>query len=593
MSGRKDLVVSYATQRSGTGFTTHLWETSPDGSNWTAAETKTITATSFAATTLTIITSLDNASSAYLRLTVTGATATAGNNRLDNIQLNASAAATISTVNASGTLSAVNTTYGTASAVPTSFTVSGSSLTEGILINAPSGYEISQTAGGAAGYATTQTVGAAGTVAAKTIYVRLMATTPVGSYAGSVTCNSAGSAGATVATVASSVAKKQLTITGLTGKDRIYNGGVAAELIGTPSYVGLVNGESLSLTGVANATFANKNVGLGKTVTISGFTDPNGNYSVTPPTVTASITAKEVVILGLNGVNKNYDGMISASLGGTPSLLGVETADQANVLLGGTPIISFVSPNSGSAVEIVVSGYALSGSEAGNYQVVQPVGLTADINPKPATISAKNQTKTFGSVLTLGSGQKEFTVDGLVVGEAIDTVTLVASGGTQAEDLVGPYTLTASDPVGGAFNRFRSGNYAFTFVNGTLTVTAVVVPTFAEWAGAGVAMTPELLMMYAIGGATSPSAPGERTETKLEGTVLSLTAIVRKDATLTIIGQAVSNLGDYGIPNSIVPVLGSAAGVSQDGVPEGCERQKFTMDMGSSGKGFLRISVTK
>jgi Zn-dependent metalloprotease len=497
------------------------------------------------------------------------------------------------TVSVSGTLAAVNTTYGTASAVPTSFTVSGSNLNGAISITAPSGYEISQTAGGAAGYATTQTVGAAGTVAAKTIYVRLMATTPVGSYAGNVTCNSAGSAGATVATVASSVAKKQLTITGLTGKDRIYNGGVAAELIGTPSYVGLVNGESLSVTGVANATFANKNVGLGKTVTISGFTDPNGNYSVTLPTVTASITAKEVVILGLNGVNKTYDGMISASLGGTPSLLGVETADQANVLLGGTPIISFVSPNSGSAVEIVVSGYALSGSEAGNYQVVQPVGLTADINPKPATISAKNQTKTLGSVLTLGSGQKEFTVDGLVVGEAIDTVTLVASGGTQAQDLVGPYTLTASDPVGGAFNRFRSGNYAFTFVNGTLTVTAVVVPTFAEWAGAGVAMTPELLMMYAIGGATSPSAPGERTETKLEGTVLSLTAIVRKDATLTIIGQAVTNLGDYGNSSSITLVSGSAAGVSQEGVPAGCERQKFAMDAGSARKAFIRFSVTK
>ncbi|NBS88303.1 MAG: hypothetical protein EBS60_09555, partial [Verrucomicrobia bacterium] len=194
MSGRKDLVVSYATQRSGTGFTTHLWETSPDGSNWVTAETKTITATSFAATTLTIITSLDNASSAYLRLTVTGATAAAGNNRLDNIQLNASAAATISTVNASGTLSAVNTTYGTPSSEPTSFTVSGSNLTGAISIAAPSGYEISQTAGGTAGYATTQTVGAAGTVAAKTIYVRLTATTPVGTYSGNITCNSAGSA---------------------------------------------------------------------------------------------------------------------------------------------------------------------------------------------------------------------------------------------------------------------------------------------------------------------------------------------------------------------------------------------------------------
>jgi hypothetical protein len=62
---------------------------------------------------------------------------------------------------------------------------------------------------------------------------------------------------------------------------------------------------------------------------------------------------------------------------------------------------------------------------------------------------------------------------------------------------------------------------------------------------------------------------------------------------LTIIGQAVSDLGNYGTPSLIVPVAGSAVDVSQKDVPLGCERQKFTMDMGSSGKGFLRISVKK
>jgi len=55
----------------------------------------------------------------------------------------------------------------------------------------------------------------------------------------------------------------------------------------------------------------------------------------------------------------------------------------------------------------------------------------------------------------------------------------------------------------------------------------------------------------------------------------------------------VTNLGDYGTPNSIVPVVGSAVGVSQDGVPAGCERQKFTMDAGSARQAFLRMSVTK
>jgi hypothetical protein len=591
MSGRKDLVVSYATQRSGTGFTTHLWETSPDGSNWVTAETKTITATSFAATTLTIITSLDNASSAYLRLTVTGATAAAGNNRLDNIQLNASAAATISTVNASGTLSAVNTTYGTPSSEPTSFTVSGSNLTGAISIAAPSGYEISQTAGGTAGYATTQTVGAAGTVAAKTIYVRLTATTPVGTYSGNITCNSAGSAGATVATAPSSVAKKQLTITGLVGMDKVYNGTTSAELLGTPSYVGLVNGESLSVTGVANATFANKNVGVGKNVTISGFTDPNGNYAVTLPTVTASIAPKEVVILDLSGANKPYDGTLSATLTGTANLLGVELVDQASVILGGTPLVSFVSENAGVGIGLVVSGYALSGAEALNYQVVQPAGLSADITPRPATIRANDQFKTIGTILTFGAGQSGFTSTGLVAGEEISSVTLVASGGVNAQDPVGFYSITPSDPLGGALNRFRPENYAFTFTNGTLTVRAGE-STFSDWAGEGVSMTAELLMKYAVGGAANSSATGELPVVGMDGSNLTLTAVVRKDSTLTIVGQAVANLEDYGTPASVASLTGTSEGVSQIGVPTDCERRIFKSTL-TGNRSFLRISVQK
>ena len=387
------------------------------------------------------------------------------------------------TVSVSGTLGAVNTTYGTASSAPTSFTVSGVNLTEGILITPPSGYEISQAAGGASEYAATQTVGAAGTVATKTIYVRLMATTPVGTYSGNVTCNSAGSAGATVATVASSVGKKQLTISGLVGVDKLYNGTTATQITGTPIYVGLVNGDNLSVTGVPSASFSDKNVGVGKTVTISGFTDPNGNYSVTAPTVTATITPKEVVIVDLSAANKLYDGTLSGTLIGTGNLLGVELADQASVVLGGTPLVSFVSENAGAGIGLVVSGYVLGGAEAPNYQVIQPGGLSADISPRPATIRANDQFKIFGTILTLGAGQSGFTASGLVAGEEISTVTLVASGGVNAQDPVGSSIITPSDPVGGVLNRFRSGNYAFTFVNGTLMVTdAPTTVTLSEWA---------------------------------------------------------------------------------------------------------------
>lgn len=92
MTGYQDLVVSYASQRTSTGFTTQAWDYSTDGSTWTAIQSVTGTAipSSFAVITLSTITGLNNATTAYLRLTTTGATAASGNNRFDNIQFNAS-----------------------------------------------------------------------------------------------------------------------------------------------------------------------------------------------------------------------------------------------------------------------------------------------------------------------------------------------------------------------------------------------------------------------------------------------------------------------------------------------------------------------
>jgi len=60
--------------------------------------------------------------------------------------------------------------------------------------------------------------------------------------------------------------------------------------------VGVVGGDSVSLSaGSATGAFSDKNAGIGKTVTVSGFsvtgTDA-GNYSLGQPAATANITAK-------------------------------------------------------------------------------------------------------------------------------------------------------------------------------------------------------------------------------------------------------------------------------------------------------------
>jgi len=99
MSGLTNLSVSYAVQRTASGFTTQQWDYSTDGTTWSSAATITGIQASFAAgatpanvvTSLGVASGLNNAANAYMRVTFTGATSATGNNRMDNFQFNADA----------------------------------------------------------------------------------------------------------------------------------------------------------------------------------------------------------------------------------------------------------------------------------------------------------------------------------------------------------------------------------------------------------------------------------------------------------------------------------------------------------------------
>lgn len=96
MAGLQDLEVSYATRGTATGFSSQTWAWSTDASNFTTFQTVTgTTATSFFLASLNTLSALDNATTAYLRLTFSGASSAAGNNRLDNIQFNATQIAVV------------------------------------------------------------------------------------------------------------------------------------------------------------------------------------------------------------------------------------------------------------------------------------------------------------------------------------------------------------------------------------------------------------------------------------------------------------------------------------------------------------------
>jgi hypothetical protein len=185
MTGYINLTVSYATQRSGTGFTNQIWEYSTNGTTWTPLTTITTVPAAFGTITLPTTTGLDGAANAYLRFSGTGATATTGNNRLDNIQLNATVGVPFNTNPISGSPFCISDDSGTVVNVPYTY---GGTFNPGNILTV----ELSSSTGSFASpvsigtLSTTSSVGSvsaiipAGTASGNGYRIRVVSSDPVG-----------------------------------------------------------------------------------------------------------------------------------------------------------------------------------------------------------------------------------------------------------------------------------------------------------------------------------------------------------------------------------------------------------------------------
>ena len=226
------------------------------------------------------------------------------------------------TITGAATAAAFTTTYGTASAAQT-FPVSGANLTASLVATAPTGLEVSSDG---TTYGSTATFAQSGGLASGTLHVRLAATAALsGSYnSQNIVLSSTGATSVNVATAASgnSVSAKTLTISGLTAANKDFDGTTTATVTGTPAYVGLVNGETFSVSGTVTWAFPDAAVGSGKTLTRTGdYAAPSANYSVTQPTLTASIRALPTLrLLSLGSpVYTNGNTTITHTFAGNPS----------------------------------------------------------------------------------------------------------------------------------------------------------------------------------------------------------------------------------------------------------------------------------
>ncbi|WPJ97541.1 YDG domain-containing protein [Coraliomargarita algicola] len=270
-----------------------------------------------------------------------------------------------------------------------------------------------------------------------------------------------------------------LDLTGLIAESRVYDTTTDATLSGTAK-VSPISGDNVDLTGSAVGRFDNKNVGTAKAVSVSGVSltgGDAGNYNLVLPTnLTADVTPAELVVTGVTAVDRIYDATTDVTLLGTASVSPIG-ADEVIIQDVGTA--EFANKNVQNDKLVAVSGFTLGGADAGNYQVQQPAGLTADITPRPITITGLTPDDKIYDATTAATGTGTAIFGGILGG---DTVVIDGSGfdyvfadknvGGAKSFIISGITLSGAD----AFNYTADSAVGFVadITPATLTVTGVI-----------------------------------------------------------------------------------------------------------------------
>jgi hypothetical protein len=270
-------------------------------------------------------------------------------------------------------------------------------------------------------------------------------------------------------TTVADITAAELTVTGVTANDKVYDGTTSATLdtVGA-TLVGTVAGDTVTLNVAAAAgSFASRNAGANQTVTVSGLTISGtevGNYTLTQPATTASILARPLTVSAA-AANKTYDGTTVATATLSDNRLAGDSLNRAYASA------NFADKNVGTGKTVTVSGISVTGSDAANYSFNTSATTTADITPAVVTGSVTAQNKVYDGTPAATIGAR--SVNGALAGDA---VTLTGGSAHFSDSSIGhgkPVTASAFGLTGP-----NAGNYVLASTTAT-TVADILPPPVA------------------------------------------------------------------------------------------------------------------
>ncbi len=258
-----------------------------------------------------------------------------------------------------------------------------------------------------------------------------------------------------------------LTITADTDS-KVYDGTVASSA--TPGVSGIIAPDTV--TGLVQE-YANKNVGTGKTLSVTAYTVNDGNsgnnYAVTLVDDTTGVITAAALTITADTDSKVYDGTVASSA--TPGVSGIIAPDTVTGL-----VQEYANKNVGTGKTLSVTAYTVNdGNSGNNYAVTLVDDTTGVITARPLTITAASDSKTYdGSALT--NAGYSITGGSLAPFESLNSVVVTGSRTIAGVSPNVPGSAVILDL--GANN--VTLNYFITYLNGTLTVNPLPVELYGE-----------------------------------------------------------------------------------------------------------------
>jgi len=296
----------------------------------------------------------------------------------------------------------------------------------------------------------------------------------------------------TTAATTAHITQRTLNV-GATAANKAYDGSAAASATITDNHVA---GDSV-VVNVGSAAFADKNAGLGKTVDVTGLslsgTDAGNYVLASAATSTVADIAQRQLTVGLNAVDKVYDGSVAATVSYTDNRV-------IGDVFGVAGSASFADKNAGNGKTVTANGLALSGADAGNYALASTTATgTASITPRSLAVAATGNSKVYdgtaaatvnfsdnrvaGDVLGV-SGSASFGDKNVGTGKAISVTGIALSGADS-----GNYALSATTAAASGDIAQRTLNLTLGAGNKTYDGTTAATVSFGDDRVAGDVLT--------------------------------------------------------------------------------------------------------